>query len=147
MMLKNVPAFIDAELLWVLASMGHGDELAIVDRNFSAARVALNTHLKKLVVLNGLDAPTAIAGILELMPLDHFVEQPLAHMEDPMQAGKLLEVHSAVQTVCSRAEARKLASKPIERLTYYTLAEKCMAVVQTSEDRPYGNFILKKGVV
>ena len=25
MMLKRIPAFIDAELLWVLASMGHGD--------------------------------------------------------------------------------------------------------------------------
>ncbi len=146
-MLKNVPAFIDAELLWVLASMGHGDELAIVDRNFSAPRVALNTHLKKLIVLNGLDAPTAIAGILQLMPLDRFVAQPLSHMEDPEQVGHLLEVHRSVQDACSKAEGRKLASNPIERFAYYGAAETCMAIVQTSENRPYANFILKKGVV
>jgi L-fucose mutarotase len=147
MMLKSIPSFMDADLLWVLASMGHGDEIAIVDRNFSAPRVALNTHLKKLVLLNGIDAPTAITGILQLMPLDRFVAQPLSHMEDPEQAGKLLEVHAMVQDACCRTEGRKLVSKPIERFAYYPLAEKCMAVVQTSEDRPYGNFILKKGVV
>lgn len=146
-MLKNVPAFIDADLLWVLASMGHGDELAVVDRNFSAPRVALNTHLKKLIVLNGLDAPAAIAGILQLMPLDRFVAQPLSHMEDPDQAGQLLKVHAEVQDICCKAEGRTLASKPIERFAYYPLAERCMAIVQTSEDRPYANFILKKGVV
>jgi L-fucose mutarotase len=146
-MLKNIPAFIDAELLWVLAAMGHGDEIAVVDRNFSAHRVALKTHLKKLIVLNGLDAATAVAGIAQLMPLDHFVEQPLWHMEDPEQAGKLLEVHTDVQNICSKSENRVLASRPIERFAYYPAAEACMAVVQTGEARPYANFILKKGVV
>ena len=147
MMLKNIPAFIDADLLWVLASMGHGDELAIVDRNFSASRTALKTHLKKLIILNGVDATATIEGILKLMPLDSFVDQPLSHMEDPEQAGKLLEVHAMVQAVCSRAEGRELESKPIERFAYYPVAENCIAIVQTSETRPYGNFILKKGVV
>jgi L-fucose mutarotase len=40
MMLKGIPSFLNADLLWVLAAMVHGDELAVVDRNFSADRMA-----------------------------------------------------------------------------------------------------------
>jgi L-fucose mutarotase len=147
MMLKKIPAFMDAELLWVLATMGHGDELAIVDRNFSAPRVASKTTTGKLIVLSGIDAPTAVAGILELMPLDNFVEQPVSHMGPIEDVHKMLEVHEDVQAVCSAAEGRKIVSKQIERVSYYPLAEACIAVIQTAETRPYANFILKKGVV
>jgi L-fucose mutarotase len=147
MMLKKIPAFMDAELLWVLASMGHGDEIAIVDRNFSAPRVASKTTTGKLIVLAGIDAPTAIAGILELMPLDHFVEQPLSHMGPVEDMNKMLEVHAAVQAVCSASEGRAIISKPVERFAYYPIAEACFAIIQTAETRPYANFILKKGVV
>lgn len=49
-MLKRIPAFMDAELLWVLAAMGHGDELAVVDRNFPARSVANDTVSGKLIL-------------------------------------------------------------------------------------------------
>jgi L-fucose mutarotase len=122
MMLKGVPHFMDAELLWVLASMGHGDELAVVDRNFSGPRVAKETTSGKLIILNGVNATDAIAGILSLLPLDGLVD-------------------------CREVEGRNIVSKPIERFAYYPIAQSCFAVIQTSEDRPYANFILKKGVV
>ena len=80
-MLKHVPSFMDAELLWVLAAMGHGDELVVVDRNFPAQSVAMETQSGKLITLGGMDAPTSIGGILELMPLDSFVDAPLAWMD------------------------------------------------------------------
>jgi L-fucose mutarotase len=147
MMLKGIPHFMDAELLWVLASMGHGDELAIVDRNFSGPRVAKQTTSGKLIVLNGMNATDAIEGILKLFPLDGFVDQPLSHMEASDQPNKLLDVHAEVEKICSKAEGRKLISKPIERFAYYPIAESCFAIIQTNEDRPYANFILKKGVV
>ena len=73
-MLKHVPSFMDAELLWVLAAMGHGDELVVVDRNFPAQSVAMETQSGKLITLGGMDAPTSIGGILELMPLDSFID-------------------------------------------------------------------------
>jgi L-fucose mutarotase len=63
-MLKHVPAFMDAELLWVLAAMGHGDELAVVDRNFPGRSVAMETQSGKLITLGGLNAPATIGGIL-----------------------------------------------------------------------------------
>ena len=39
-MLKNLDPILSPELLSVLAAMGHGDELAIVDANFPAATIA-----------------------------------------------------------------------------------------------------------
>ena len=35
-MLKNISSVISPDLLWLLASMGHGDDLVLVDRNFPA---------------------------------------------------------------------------------------------------------------
>ena len=146
-MLKHVPAFMDAKLLWVLAAMGHGDELAVVDRNFPARSVALATQSGKLITLGGLDAPTSIAGILELMPLDSFVEAPLAWMDPVDQPGVILPVHADVLAACKQAEGREVAHAVIERHQFYDAARRCFAVVQNSENRPYGCFILKKGVV
>lgn len=146
-MLKNVPSFIDADLLWVLAAMGHGDELAVVDRNFPAHSVALATQSGKLITLGGMDAPTSIGGILELMPLDSFVDAPLKWMDSSVDHGVVLPVHADVLAVCRRAEGRAVAHAVIERHQFYAAAKKCFAVVQNSENRPYGCFILKKGVV
>ena len=146
-MLKHVPAFMDAELLWVLAAMGHGDELAVVDRNFPARSVAMATQSGKLITLSGLDAPASIGGILELMPLDSFVDAPLAWMDPVDQPGAILSVHADVLAACQKAEGRDVAHAVIERHQFYVAARKCFAVVQNSENRPYGCFILKKGVV
>lgn len=146
-MLKHVPAFMDAELLWVLAAMGHGDELAVVDRNFPARSVAMQTQSGKLITLSGMDAPSSIGGILELMPLDSFVETPLAWMDPVDQPGATLAVHADVLEACRCAEGRDIAHAVIERHQFYAAARKCFAVVQNSENRPYGCFILKKGVV
>lgn len=146
-MLKNVPSFMDAELLWVLAAMGHGDELAVVDRNFPASSVAMETQSGKLITLGGMDAPGAIAGILQLFPLDTFVESPLAWMDPVNEPGAVLSVHVDVLAACREAEGHEVKHHAIERHQFYAAAKKCFAVVQTSENRPYGCFILKKGVV
>lgn len=146
-MLKNIPPFMDAELLWVLAAMGHGDQLAVVDRNFPAASVAAETVSGKLITVAGLDAPQCIGGILQLMPLDTFVEAPVAWMDPVDQPGKALSVHTDVLAACEQAEGRKVGHGVIERFAFYEAAKKCFAVVQNTENRPYGCFILKKGVV
>ena len=35
-MLKNIPPILSPDLLYVLANMGHGDEIIIADGNFPA---------------------------------------------------------------------------------------------------------------
>jgi L-fucose mutarotase/ribose pyranase (RbsD/FucU family) len=56
--LKNIDPLLNAELLGHLAAMGHGDVLAIVDRNFPAASTA-----RRLVTLSGVDLVTAARAI------------------------------------------------------------------------------------
>lgn len=146
-MLKGIPAFIDAELLWVLAAMGHGDELVIVDRNFPARAVAKATPSGKLITLGGMDAPATVAGLLPLFPLDDFVDAPLAWMDPCPTPGAILPASAEILALCRKAEGRDIGHAAIERMAFYERARACFAVVRTSESRPYANFILTKGVV
>jgi hypothetical protein len=91
-MLKALHPLLGPDLLHALASMGHGDEIAIVDANFPAA-----SHLRggaRLIRLDGATMPQTLAAVLTLLPLDHFVDAPLATMavvgdraDDPQQLG------------------------------------------------------------
>ena len=48
-MLKGIDPVLSADLLWVLAAMGHGDDLALVDANHPAERIARATVTGRLV--------------------------------------------------------------------------------------------------
>ena len=54
-MLKGIPAFMDADLMWVLAAMGHGDDLVICDTNFPADSVARHTITGELLRMDNLE--------------------------------------------------------------------------------------------
>jgi len=146
-MLKGVSPIVGAELLWVLESMGHGDDLVLVDRNFPADSVARHTATGKLIRLGGVDCTQAARAILALYPLDSFVEAPIQRMEVIGEPETLLEVHQEVLAVAREAEGGDVAMGSIERHAFYAEARKGYAVVQTTEARPYGCFLLKKGVI
>ena len=75
-MLKGIPSLLSPELLKILMEMGHGDEIVIGDGNFPAASCA-----QRLVRCDGHGVPEVLEAILQLMPLDPYVEQPLALMD------------------------------------------------------------------
>jgi L-fucose mutarotase len=75
-MLKGLDPLLSPDLLFVLAAMGHGDELAVVDANFPALGQA-----RRLVRLDGANSSRAVQAILSLMPLDDYVDAPMAVME------------------------------------------------------------------
>lgn len=56
-MLKNINPHLNAELLHVLCSMGHGDELVLTDCNFPSDSVAAETVTGKFIQMDGLDIP------------------------------------------------------------------------------------------
>src|SRR5882757_8411801 len=70
-MLKTLSVLHTPELLHVLASMGHGDEVALVDCNFPAASMA-----QRLVRLDGAYLPAVLEACMQLLPLDTFVDKP-----------------------------------------------------------------------
>jgi L-fucose mutarotase len=141
-MLKGLDPLLSPDLLHVLAQMGHGDEIALVDRNFPAASVA-----QRLVRLDGCDLPAAARAVLSVLPLDTFVERPIAAMQVVDSPGVVPEVQQQVFSLARSVEQRELGIERVERFAFYERARRAFAVVATSEARPYGCVLLTKGVI
>jgi L-fucose mutarotase len=146
-MLKGLDPLLDADLLYLLAARGHGDDLALVDRNFPADSVARATVTGQLVRQDGVDTTAKARAILSLFPLDSFVEAPIQSMEVVGEPETLLEVHQDMQRVANQAEGREVTMASLERFAFYEAVKGAYAVIATAKARPYGCFILKKGVV
>jgi len=140
--LRGIHPLLSAELLHTLASMGHGDEIAVVDANFPAVSVA-----RRVVALPGADAPAALDAILTVFPLDT-MEVPavltMGVVGDPQAIPPPVAEFAAVLTEHGFADQEIGA---LERHEFYERARKAFAVVRTGELRPYGNVLLVKGVV
>lgn len=141
-MLKTLNVLHTPELLHVLASMGHGDEIAVVDSNFPAVSMA-----QRLVRLDGADLPAAMDACLQLLPLDTFVENPAQRMMQVHAPGEIPEVQQEVQKIIDKHEGRHVQMEGICREEFYNRARKAYAIVYTSEARGYGCILLKKGVI
>ena len=146
-MLKNIPATLSPDLLWCLASMGHGERLVLVDRNFPAHDVARHTATGRLIELPGLDIPQATRAILSVMPLDSFVDTPAERMEMVGKPTEIPPVQAEVQKVIDAREGKSWPMGSIERFAFYEKARDAYAVIVTGETRFYGCFVLKKGVI
>lgn len=145
-MLKRIPDLLDAEFLWVLRSMGHGNELVICDRNFPATSVALHTVSKRLVRVTCTTTELGRA-LFKLLPVDTFIETPIRHMQVVGEPERRLDVHEEFKAAADAGEARDVPMGSMERYAFYEAARRAYAVVQTTEARPYGCFIVTKGVV
>jgi L-fucose mutarotase len=141
-MLKGLDPLLSPDLLHALASMGHGDEIAVVDAHFPAASTA-----RRLVRIDGADATAVIAAIASVMPLDTFVEAPAAGMQIVGRPDAVPEAVADFGHALDAAEGRPIRIAMIERQAFYDRARAAYAVVRTGERRTYANLILKKGVV
>lgn len=141
-MLKTLSVLHTPELLHALASMGHGDEIALVDCHFPAVSVA-----QRLVRLDGADLPAALAACLQLLPLDTFVDAPAARMLQVHAPDEIPEVQQLCQNAINLSEGRDLPLAGISREAFYERARAAYAVIATGEQRVYGCILLKKGVV
>ena len=146
-MLKGIDRALSAEMLMVLMSMGHGDDILICDVNHPAATIAKHTTYGRLVDMTGCELPRAAEAILSLMPLDTFVPAPVTRMKVVDDPQRIMPVQDRLQEVVNRVEGRAVTIEPVERFDFYALAKRAFAVVRTSDPGPYGCFILRKGVI
>ena len=141
-MLKGLDTLLSPDLLRVLAEMGHGDELVLVDRNFPAA-----TCSRRVVRLDGATLPQAALAILSLLPIDTFIPEPVSAMQMVETPQIVPEVQREVFALVEAAEGRTIGVQRLERHEFYRRAAAAFAVVATSEPRPYGCVLLTKGVL
>ena len=146
-MLKNLNPLLTPELLYVLRAMGHGDELVLVDCNFPSDSIAAQTTHGSPIRLDGNTISEAADAILSVFPLDSFVEHPVLYMQVVGKPDEILEVHNDLKKSVDRFSDRNWPMGSIERHAFYERAKQAYAVVSTSERRPYGCFILVKGVI
>jgi len=144
-MLFGIPPHLPARLLGVLAEMGHGDELAIVDANYPAAADARRMHVGHPIELTGRDLVEATVDILALLPLDTFDDAPVLLMASPGDA--VPSVHADITAALVSVPGGPWLPGTLERFAFYEHVRGAFALVRTLERRPYGNIILKKGVL
>lgn len=141
-MLIGISHLINPELLFTLSSMGHGDEIVFADANFPSESLG-----PKVIRADGLPIVDLLKAVSPLFPFDGYVESPLSMMDvaegddcDPQIEREYLE---AIRTF----HREVAAPEKIERFAFYERAKNAFAIVATGELRPYGNILLKKGVV
>ena len=141
-MLKGLDPLLPPDLLHALAAMGHGDELALVDRNYPATSTS-----QRLIRLDGADTAAAVRAILSLLPLDTFVDEPLLRMEVVGSPDEVTPVQRELAGIASEIEDREVAMGSVERFAFYERSRGAFATVITGEDAPYACFLLIKGVI
>jgi len=147
MMLKGVDPVLSPDLLWVLASMGHGDDLALVDSNHPAETIARATTSGRLIRLPGVAIDRAAKAILSVFPLDSFVDDPVRRMQVVGRPIDIPPVQHEVAAVVAAMAGRPIEMVGVERFAFYESARRAFAVVQAGDPRPYGCFLLRKGVI
>lgn len=141
-MLKNIPKIISPELLKILCEMGHSDEIVIADGNFPSS--SLNS---RVIRYDAIGVPKLLEAILQLIPLDEYVESPLMLMKTGEELPGEPEIWEEYRKIAEGAEGKNVSFQQIERFEFYERAKKSYAVIATGEEAIYANLILKKGVI
>lgn len=146
-MLKGLDNRLNADVLYALRAMGHGDMLILADTNFPADTIARQTTLGRLLRMENLTAAEAAEAVLSVYPVDTFVDDFAGRMEVVDAPDEVPQVQAEVQAVLDAAEGQPRPLPGVERFAFYDLASKAYAVIQTGERRFYGCIMLRKGVI
>lgn len=143
-MLKGIPAILSPELLKVLSEMGHTDELTIGDGNFPG-----HTYGKKVIRLDGHGVPEVLDAILQVFPLDTYVDKPVTLMGVVKGDTVKTPIWDTYKEIVAKHDERGAnCFEEIDKWDFYERTrDKSTVVIMTSETALYANIILKKGVV
>lgn len=144
-MLKGINPLLTPELLKVLMEMGHDDALVLADANFTAMSIAAG---KPVLRLPGTRMTQAVQAVNSVLPLAADVEHPVAFMQvSDTQSPYLSELQRDVLAILTPDLLPGQTAQAVERYDFYERARAAYAIVLTGERQPFGNFILRKGVI
>ena len=96
-MLKNLDPALNADILYALKSMGHGDTLVLADANFPSDSIARQTSLGRLLRMDNISAPRAMKAILSVLPLDTPLQPSVGRMEVIGQPDTIPEIQKEIR--------------------------------------------------
>lgn len=141
MMLIGIPPLLSPDALHALRSMGHGDEVALVDANYPA-----HDHARRLVRADGHGLIAVLEAVLSVLPLDRAVPDALfraAQNNAPAQQGP---IHAAIDATCARM-APGFSVRALDGDQLYPRIKSAYCVFATGERALFANIILRKGVI
>ena len=145
-MLININPILSPELLFHLRSMGHGEKLILADANFPS-----NSTNGKVIRLDGVNIQNAAKAILSVFPLDSFIASqggsPALRMEVDDKPDELTDTHKEFIEVVKKVSGENWKVGSISRQDFYEEAKKAFCIVATTDARPFGCFVLTKGVI
>uniref|UniRef100_A0A0P4WF92 L-fucose mutarotase n=1 Tax=Scylla olivacea TaxID=85551 RepID=A0A0P4WF92_SCYOL len=146
--LKGIPHILSPDILHLLAVTGHGDEIVLADINFPTRSIC-NAEGPKEYRADGIGIPALLDAILTLMPLDNYVDNPVAVMNRTQQdvmRGVEVPVLIDYRRICDLHHKSTVKIAFLERFEFYERAKNAFAIIQTGETSPYGNILLTRGV-
>ena len=145
-MLQGISKLLTGDLLKALCDMGHGDELVIADANFPGESVA-----KRLIRCPGISGTDLLRAIAPLIPLDAYSPAPALVMQltDSDRAKGIPDpaIWGEYEAILRQNYGADTRVNTIERYAFYERAKAAYLVIQTGEERIYGNLLLAKGVI
>lgn len=144
-MLKGIDPILSPDLLKLLAEMGHDDAVVLADANFTAMSLGAG---KPVLRLPGIGMARAVRAVASVLPLAADVPCPVAFMQvGGTQPPYLSALQRDTLAVFEEFGVSGAQLEPIERYAFYERVKTAYAIVVTGELQPWGNFILRKGVI
>jgi L-fucose mutarotase len=144
-MLKGIDPLITPELLKLLMEMGHDEALLLADANFTALSLGAG---KPVLRLPGASMAQVVKAISALLPLAADVTHPVAFMQvSGTQPPYLSALQREVLDLLDSSLLPGQQAESVERYAFYERVRGACAIVVTGELQPFGNFILRKGVI
>ena len=144
-MLKGISKILSPELLKVLCEMGHSDKLVIADGNFPAESMGKDAIV---IRMDGHGVCDVLDAILQLFPLDTYVEKPVNLMQVMQGDNVETPIWNEYEKIINKYDKRgEKAIGQIERFAFYEEAKTAYAIIATGESALYANVMLQKGVV
>ncbi|WP_127803709.1 RbsD/FucU domain-containing protein [Hydrogenophaga sp. NH-16] len=144
-MLKGIDPLLSPELLKLLAEMGHDDAVVLADANFTAMSLGAG---KPVLRLPGVGMIRTLEAVVSVFPLAEDVTHPVAYMQvsDTPEGYRSALQREAVALLASAGLPPERV-QAVERYEFYERVKKAYAIVVTGELEPWGNFLLRKGVL
>ena len=98
--------------------------------------------------LPGIGMARAVQAVESLLPLAADVDQPVAYMQvSGTQAPYRSAVQREVMELITPSLLPHQSAEAVERFAFYDRVRAAYAIVVTGELQPFGNFLLRKGVI
>ena len=140
-MLKGIHPLLRGDLLRLIDQLGHGDSCLIADANFPAHRIS-----DSVLETPGIDSPSVLQAVLTVFPLDSYDGPAVTLMSSAEDTVAGPEAAAPMLAAFTDVVGTEQISQLLRR-EFYDAAGAVSFIIRTGELRPYGNVMIRKGVV